>query len=92
MKPHTHIIYYTLLCVALNYRRSRAHIDGGMEREQALLCVFVCTYLHQYVCVQANMGMRMFSYGVSISICIIIIHWVDVVALQFLIYCLNANY
>lgn len=83
MKPHTHIIYYTLLCLALNYRRCRAHIYGGMEREQALLCVFVCTYLRQYVFVQANMSMSMFSYGISICI-IMIITRVAVFALQFI--------
>lgn len=36
MKPHTGIIYYTLLCLALNHRRARAHIYDGMERQQAL--------------------------------------------------------
>lgn len=45
MKPHTRIIYYTLLCLALNHRRSRAHIYGGMEKH--CMCFCLLTYLHQ---------------------------------------------
>lgn len=36
MKPHTRIIYYTLLCLALNHRRSKACIYCCMEAEEAL--------------------------------------------------------
>lgn len=35
MKPHTRIIYYTLLCLALNHRRSKACIYCCMEAEEA---------------------------------------------------------
>lgn len=63
MKPHTRIIYYTLLCLALNHRRSKACIYGGMEREQALyvflfaylfalsmcVCLCACKCVHEYV-------------------------------------------
>lgn len=56
MKPHTRIIYYTLLCLALNHRRSRACIYGGMEREQALhVFLFgVLIFNNVYVCVCAS--------------------------------------
>lgn len=90
MKPHTRIIYYTLLCLALNHRRSRACIYGGTERERAL-CFCLRTYLHQcvYVCVYANVCMGM--YGCK-HVSLYIITQVDVVALQLLINYLNANY
>lgn len=51
MKPHTRIIYYTLLCQALNHQRSRALIW------KSIVCVFVyiliCnTSMCMFVCMQ----------------------------------------
>lgn len=51
MKPHTRIIYYTLLCLALNHRRSRAHIYG----EGASMFLFAYLFAPQIcVCLCAN--------------------------------------
>lgn len=60
MKPHTCIIYYTLLCLALNHRRSRAHIYGeGESVVGVFVCILICTtnvcvYLCAYVCLHEH--------------------------------------
>lgn len=74
MKPHTRIIYYTLLCLALNHRRSRASIYGGAEQETSsvyacflvfvcvLIWVHVCVYVHGYVFIW-RMDVNMYIYA-----------------------------
>lgn len=93
MKPHTRIIYYTLLCLALNHRRSRASIYGGAEEETssvyACFLVFVCVLSCVHVCVCAWVFFHM-AYGCKyVHLCIIT--QVDLVAQQDLINYLNAN-
>lgn len=76
MKPHTRIIYYTLLCLALNQDRSKACIYGGMKRERALYVFCLHTYFHNQ-CVHANLCMSMFAMVcvyIYVKLCIIIMY------------------